>query len=83
MQGVFYRSDTRDPNTDHMFADGFYKRDVNINDPVFRFPAVRERARHRPGIGGMRDPPFRGAPCSRWVIRRRFLGLSWTWTPPT
>lgn len=44
MRGVFYRSDTRDPNTDHMFANGFYKRDVNINDPVFRFPAGRQNA---------------------------------------
>lgn len=39
MRGIFYRSDTREPNNpDNMFANGFHKRDPNFANPGLRFP---------------------------------------------
>lgn len=46
MQGIFYRSDTRDPldETDGLFHQGFNKREATFFDPSVRFPAGEDAA---------------------------------------
>ncbi|MGF1528251.1 MAG: hypothetical protein ACFCBW_15840 [Candidatus Competibacterales bacterium] len=38
MRGIFYRSDTRDPQSNSIFTDGFKKRDTSYDNPTMRAP---------------------------------------------